>query len=51
MEKNKADLVAVAPVLRDFSAAGLYKHYDIPYHPGAAEILQGQQASKPRPIQ
>src|SRR5262245_46955611 len=36
MESNKAELVAVQPALRDFSAAGLYVPYDVvPYHPGA----------------
>jgi TRAP transporter TAXI family solute receptor len=35
LEKNKADLVAVQPVLRAFSAANGYKQYDMPYHPGA----------------
>jgi TRAP transporter TAXI family solute receptor len=35
LEKNKADLVAVQPALREFSAAKLYKQYDNPYHPGA----------------
>lgn len=40
MEKNKADLVAVQPALREFSAAGLYKTYDIPYHPGALKYFK-----------
>lgn len=40
MEKNKADLVTVAPALREFSAAGLYKTYDIPYHPGALKYFK-----------
>jgi len=40
MEKNKADLVAVQPALREFSAAGLYKQYDIPYHPGALKYFK-----------
>lgn len=40
MEKNKADLVAVQPALREFSAAGLYKGYDIPYHPGALKYFK-----------
>jgi TRAP transporter TAXI family solute receptor len=40
LESNKADLVAVQPVLRDFSAAGLYKQYDIPYHPGALRYFK-----------
>jgi TRAP transporter TAXI family solute receptor len=35
MENSKADLVSVQPALREFSAAGLYKKLDIPYHPGA----------------
>jgi TRAP transporter TAXI family solute receptor len=40
LEKNKADLVAVQPALREFSAAGLYKAYDIPYHPGALKYFK-----------
>jgi TRAP transporter TAXI family solute receptor len=40
LEKNKADLVAVAPALREFSAAGLYKSYDLPYHPGALKYFK-----------
>ena len=39
LEKNKADLVAVQPALREFSAAGLYKKYNIPYHPGALKYF------------
>jgi TRAP transporter TAXI family solute receptor len=35
LEKNKPDLIAVQPVLREFSAAAAYKKYDVPYHPGA----------------
>jgi TRAP transporter TAXI family solute receptor len=40
LEQNKADLVAVQPVLREFSAAGLYKKYDMPYHPGALKYFK-----------
>jgi TRAP transporter TAXI family solute receptor len=40
LESNKADLVAVQPVLREFSAAGLYKKYEIPYHPGALKYFK-----------
>ena len=29
MENNKAGLVEIQPALREFSAAGLYKKYDI----------------------
>ena len=40
MENNKGDLVAVQPVLREFSAANLFKKYDIPYHPGALKYFK-----------
>lgn len=40
LEKNKADLIAVQPALREFSAAALYKSYDIPYHPGALKYFK-----------
>ena len=40
LEQNKPDLVSVQPVLREFSAAGLYKQYDIPYHPGALKYFK-----------
>jgi TRAP transporter TAXI family solute receptor len=38
--KNKADLVAVQPALREFSAANLYKDYGLPYHPGALKYFK-----------
>jgi uncharacterized protein len=46
MESNRADLAAVQPALREFSAADLYKQYDIPYHPGALKYFneKGLQA-------
>jgi TRAP transporter TAXI family solute receptor len=40
LERNKADLVAVQPALREFSAAGLHKQYDIPYHDGALKYFK-----------
>ncbi len=40
LEKNKPDLLAIQPVLRDFSAAAGYKKYAIPYHPGAVKYFQ-----------
>lgn len=40
LEKNKADLVSIQPALREFSAAALYKSYDIPYHPGALKYFK-----------
>jgi len=40
LEKFKDDLVAVQPVLREFSAAASYKTYDVPYHPGALKYFK-----------
>ena len=40
LEKNKAELVTIQPALREFSAAALYKSYDIPYHPGALKYFK-----------
>ncbi len=37
---NKDDLVAVQPVLREFSAAFGYKQYEVPYHPGAVKYFK-----------
>jgi hypothetical protein len=33
-------MIAVAPNLREFSAAGLNKTYDFPYHPGALKYFK-----------
>jgi len=40
LENNKAELVAIQPALREFSAEALYKNYDIPYHPGALKYFK-----------
>jgi TRAP transporter TAXI family solute receptor len=40
LENNKADLVSVQPVLREFSANTLYKKYGIPYHSGALKYFK-----------
>jgi TRAP transporter TAXI family solute receptor len=40
MEANKPDMITVAPNLREFNAAGLYKKYDFPYHPGALKYFK-----------
>ena len=40
LENNKAELVAIQPALREFSAAALYKSYHIPYHPGALKYFK-----------
>jgi TRAP transporter TAXI family solute receptor len=50
LEKNKADLVAVQPVLRAFSAPGLYKQYDLPYHPGALKYFK-EHNLQPKPLE
>jgi TRAP transporter TAXI family solute receptor len=38
--KNKSDLIAVQPVLREFTPAFAYKQYDVPYHPGALKYYK-----------
>ncbi len=38
--KNKADLVTLQPVLREFSAQFAYKQFDVPYHPGALKYFK-----------
>jgi uncharacterized protein len=45
MEKNKDDLVAVQPVLREFSAATAYKQYGVPYHPGALKYFKDKNVT------
>ncbi len=41
MEKHKADLIAVQPVLREFSGQFAYKQYGgVPYHPGALKYFK-----------
>jgi uncharacterized protein len=40
MEKNKNDLVAVQPVLREFTPAFGYKKYGMPYHPAAVKFFK-----------
>jgi TRAP transporter TAXI family solute receptor len=50
LEKNRADLVAVQPVLRAFSAAAAYKEYDMPYHPGALKYYK-EHNLQPKPLQ
>lgn len=40
LEKNKPDLIAVQPVLREFSAEGGHKQYGVPYHSGALKYFK-----------
>src|SRR5262249_9628638 len=45
MEKNKDDMIAVQPVLREFSGKFGYAKYGIPYHPGALKYFQEHNIS------
>lgn len=38
--KNRDDLIAVQPVLREFTPAFAYKQYDVPYHPAAIKYFK-----------
>ena len=40
MEQNKDELIAVQPVLREYSPAFAYKQYGVPYHPGALKYFK-----------
>lgn len=40
IEKNRPDLIAIQPALREFSAATAYKKYDVPYHSGALKYYK-----------
>lgn len=42
MEKHKDDLVAVQPVLREFTPAFGYKKYGVPYHPAAVKFFKAR---------
>jgi TRAP transporter TAXI family solute receptor len=50
MEKGKADIVAVAPAMAEFSPAFSYKQYGVPYHPGALKFYKERNLT-PRPIE
>jgi TRAP transporter TAXI family solute receptor len=49
MEKNKDDLVAVQPVLREFTPAFGYANYALPYHPGALKFFKDRNLTA-RPL-
>ena len=40
MEKNKDDMIAIAPNLREFAASNLHKDYKFPIHPGALKYFK-----------
>ena len=48
--KNKPDLVAVQPVLRELSAGFAYKQYEAPYHPGALKYFKEHNLN-PQPLE
>jgi uncharacterized protein len=48
--KNKAELVSLQPVLREFSPAFAYKEYEVPYHPGALKYFK-EHNIKPAALQ
>ena len=45
LEKNKADLVTVQPVLREWTPAFGYKKYGVAYHPGALKFFKEHNLS------
>jgi TRAP transporter TAXI family solute receptor len=45
LEQNKADLIAVQPVLREFAPESAYKQYGVPYHPGALKYFKEKNLS------
>ena len=50
MEKQKDDLVAVQPVLREFTPEFGYKKYGVPYHPAAVKFFTDRKLTQ-RPIE
>jgi TRAP transporter TAXI family solute receptor len=49
MDKNKDELVAVQPVLREWTPAFGYKQYGVPYHPGALKFFKEKNLT-PQPL-
>src|ERR1041385_464220 len=50
MEKNKDELIAVQPVLREFTPAFGYKKYGVAYHPGAVKFFTERNLTQ-KPIE
>jgi TRAP-type uncharacterized transport system substrate-binding protein len=40
MAKNKADMVAIAPIMNDFTAAGMHRAHTMTYHPSALKYFK-----------
>ena len=51
LEKNKPDLIAVQPVLREFSRGLRLQAVRRAVSSGRAEVFQGAQASQPQPLE
>ena len=43
MANNKADMVAVAPAMNDFSIDTMYRKHNMSYHPGALKYFQDKK--------
>jgi len=43
MTRNKADMVATAPAMNDFSIDTMYRKHDMTYHPGALKYFQDKK--------
>ena len=50
LDQDKKDIVAIQPVLREFTLARAYKQFDIPYHPGAIKYYK-EHNIKPAALQ
>jgi uncharacterized protein len=50
MEKDKDDIVAVQPVLREFTPEFGYKKYGVPYHPAAVKFFTERKLTQ-RPVE
>lgn len=48
--KNKSDLIAIQPVLREFTPQFAFKKYDVAYHPGAVKYFK-QNNIQAAPVQ
>jgi TRAP transporter TAXI family solute receptor len=48
--KNKNDLIAIQPVLREFSGQFAYKQYEVAYHPGALKYFKEHNIN-PQPLE
>jgi len=42
---NKDELIALQPVLREFTPAFAYKQYEVAYHPGAVKYFKGHNVA------